>query len=343
MIRLLGILIGFSILIASCGSLTTGQPPTGTPRVVIRVGPPVEGGTVPANPFEGTALPPLEGRSPLDPPQQVDLDAPFIEAPMIDNHGLPAVEVEINGSGPYRFVVDWGANIFAMSPQLAVELGLTVLGLDEMGNPNAQVETLSIGAAHFSDLTVVLDPFFSGTQEDGVLGRNVYEALLFTLDYPARRVRLEKGEMPEADGASIFAYTPSEGGAPMLEMDLQGRSFLAVLDTGAARGLIIPASQAGAFSFISGPVPAGEAVGPQLGAAESQVGRLAGDLRFGAYTVTNPVAVILDRPEYLIGSQLLSYFAVTLDQQVRRVRLSRPDPAPIVVPPEPWESAVPGQ
>ena len=262
-----------------------------------------------------------------------------VEVPLIDNHGLPAVEVFLNGAGPYRFVVDWGANLFAMSPQLAVDLGLPILGLDSMGNPNARVDALSIGAAQFHDLTAALDPFFSQTEEDGVLGRNVYEALLLTLDYPAQLVRLEKGELPQADEKSIFAYTPSEGGAPMLAMHLQEQSFLAVLDTGAARGLILPASKAGEFSFFSGPVSAGEAVGPQLGTAESQVGRLAGDLRFGLYTVTKPVGVILDRPEFLVGSQLLGNFAVTLDQAQRRVRLARADISPIVMPPEAWESA----
>ena len=127
----------------------------------------------------------------------------------------------------------------------------------------------------------------------------------------------------------------------MLAMHMQDQSFLAVLDTGAARGLILPAENVNLFTFTSPPVPAGVAVGPQLGAAESQLGRLSGDLQFGAYTVRNPVAVILDRPEYLIGSQLLGFFTVTLDQAQRLVRLVRPDPAPIVMPPAAWESTEP--
>jgi hypothetical protein len=281
------------------------------------------------------------GRSPTDPPGQVVFGAPAADLPLIDHHGLPAVEVLLNGRGPYRFVVDWGANLIAMSPQLALDLNLPVLGVDEMGNPNARVDSLVIGPIEFQDLTIALDPFFLGTDEAGVLGRNVYEDLLVTLDYPEQRIRLERGSLPEADGRTTFDYTPTEGGAPMLEMNLQGYSFPVVLDTGAAGGLILPVSEVGKFSFVSGPVTGGIAIGPQLGAAETEVGRLQGRLTIGEYTILEPVAVILDRPEYLAGSGILGYFTITLDQQHRTVRLERDDLSPIIMPLEAWETVSP--
>ena len=315
--------------------------PTNTPKIVINIGPPNAGKSAAENPFEGTQLPPVVGRSPTDPPGQVVFGASVADLPMIDHHGLPAVEVVLNGRGPYRFVVDWGANLIAMSPQLAMDLSLPILGVDEMGNPNARVDSLAIGPIEFQDLTVALDPFFLGTDEAGVLGRNVYENLLVTLDYPTQRIRLEGGSLPETDGRTIFDYAPTEGGAPMLEMNLQGYSFPVVLDTGAARGLIVPVSEVSKFSFVSGPVTGGTAIGPQLGAAETEVGRLLGKLTFGEYTILEPVAVILDRPEYLAGSGILRYFAITLDQQQGTVRLERDDPSPMIMPLEVWETITP--
>ena len=37
-----------------------------------------------------------------------------------------------------------------------------------------------------------MDPFFLSSDEDGVLGRNVYERLLMILDYPAQQIKLEE-------------------------------------------------------------------------------------------------------------------------------------------------------
>lgn len=289
----------------------------------------------------GTALPPVAGRSPLDPPRAVRLETEPVEVPLVYIHGLPAVEISLNGSGPYRFVIDWGANIFATSPRLAKELSLPILGADQMGNANAQVDRLDIGGAQFQDLTAALDPFFDQSDEAGVIGRNVFQGLLQTLDYPAGRFRLEKGRLPPPDGQTILAYTPTQGGAPLIQAELDGQEFQAVLDTGAARWIILPADQAQRFRFLSGPVSGGVAAGPQLGEVKTESARLAGDLRFGAYTVLNPLVEILDRPEFLFGSNLLKNFSVTLDQASQTVRLARPMTDPIQVPLADWETATP--
>ena len=40
---------------------------------------------------------------------------------------------------------------------------------------------------------------------DGILGFNLFSEYLLTLDFPAKRVRLERGELPKADGADEFS------------------------------------------------------------------------------------------------------------------------------------------
>ncbi len=345
-IRRLGCLCLGLIVLASCISAPPTPQISRTPHITIKIN-----GT-PVSSLDGTPLPistPLPeagskvsaGRSPLDPPGEVRMGSATVSAPMLDNHGLPAVEVLINGSGPYRFVVDWGANIFAASPELASKLNLPILGVDSMGNQNAQVTSLAIGDAEFRDLTVVLDPFFSQMDEDGVLGRNIYANLLITLDYPAQRIILEQGSLPAPNGQDLLAYQPSEGGAPMLPVEIEGQRFPVVLDTGAARGLILPAAKAAQFSFMVGPIPGGTAIGPQLGAADTQVGRLSEDLHFGAYTISQPLVDILDRSEALLGSGLLRYFSVTLDQENQTLRIRRDQAGPIIIPPAPWETPAP--
>ena len=163
-----------------------------------------------------------------------------------------------------------------------------------MGNQNAYVESLKIGDTEFHDLTVVLDPFFTPAEEDGVLGRNVYEALLTTLDYPAQRVRWEKGQLPEPNGQDILSYSPSEGGAPRIEIEVDGKTHLAVLDTGASRWIIWPASQLDELTFKFGPIDGSIATGPQLGVTGTKMGRLNNDLSFGEYAFKNLVVSVTE-------------------------------------------------
>jgi len=336
---LLNFIIRLVLLSVLAGCSTAPTSTSSTPVVVIRVGPnPSTISTPKPLPTADPALIDISNRSPLDAPRQVNVPTQTNEVPMLTINGLPAVEVFINGSGPYRFVIDWGANIFAMSPVLAGELQLPSLGVDIMGNQNAHVALLKIDDTEFQDLTVVLDPFFSQSEEDGVLGRNVYESLLTTLDYPAQRVRWEKGQLPEPDGKGVLAYSPTEGGAPMIEIALGAQNYWAVLDTGASRWIIWPASQIDQLAFKFGPVKGNLATGPQLGVADTKMGRLSDDITFGSYTISQPIVDIIDRPEILIGSRLLKNFTVTLDQQNQRVSLTRTTTDPIIIPTATWET-----
>jgi hypothetical protein len=160
-----------------------------------------------------------------------------------------------------------------------------------------------------------------------------------TLDYPAQRVRWTSGQLPPPNGEDVFAYSPTEGGAPRLEINVAGGKHWAVVDTGASRWIIWPASQVEQLNFKFGPVAGESARGPQLGTVDTQMGRLADDLTFGAYTIAQPVVDIIDRPEILLGSRLLQHFAVTLDQQNQRLRFARAAREPIVIPTAPWEVA----
>ena len=144
-----------------------------------------------AVPLALLAVPGGSPPSPTSPPKRVELAVARVELAMVRIHGVASVDVSINGSGPYRFVIDWGANLFALSPRLAQTLKLPRTGRDEMGNETVQVETLSLGGARFVGLTAAVDPFFDDKEEQGVLGVNVYVELLMTLDYPRKIVGLD--------------------------------------------------------------------------------------------------------------------------------------------------------
>jgi predicted aspartyl protease len=269
---------------------------------------------------------------PTSPPTRVAIPAAGAQVPMQRIQGLPAVDVSINGAAPYRFVVDWGANLLAVSPRVAGELKLPEIGTDAMGNRSVRIDSLAVGGARFEGLTAAVDSFFADKQEQGVLGVNVYTDILLTLDYPRGIVRLEKGSLPLADGKRILACRPADGPEPAIEIALAGKPITVLLDTGARRLVMLPERWMADLPLFAAPAPAGTAGGPQAGAARLKEARLRGDLNLGAFRVRDPLLTFHARPRAFLGGALLESFAVTLDQKGQRVRFARDSEAPIVVP-----------
>ncbi len=257
---------------------------------------------------------------PTAPPARVDLPPAGVEVPLRRVAGLPAVDVSINGSGPHRLVLDWGANLLAVSPRLAAELRLPEAARDAEGNRAVHVTELAIGAARFSGLTAAVDPFFADKEEQGVLGVNVYADILLTLDAPRGQVRLERGSLPPADGKHILACLPQDGPEPALEIGLAGQTVSVLLDTGARRLLMLPERMIARLPLRATPTPAGDALGPQAGRVALKEARLAGELRVGAIHIADPLLTFHERPRAFLGGAFLERFAVTLDQKSHRVR-----------------------
>ena len=288
----------------------------------------------------GAAAQTAPRKGPMDPPDSVELSS-AAEVPMLRIHRLPAVEVSIDGSKPYVFVVDTGANILGISPRVAEELRLETQGTDPMGNANVHVETLTIGAARFHGLTAAVVPFFAGKEEQGVIGISLLRGLLLTFDYPRGRLRFETGALPSADGRRVLACETSEGGGLVVPITVAEKTRQAVLDTGASAALILPEALESELPWKEPPAVRGLATGPARGTAPFREGTLTDNVRLGAWTIANP-AVALGRGERtLLGSGLLEQFAVTVDVKNARLRLARPGPETITLGPQPAEGPRP--
>lgn len=271
----------------------------------------------------GAAAQTAPGKGPMDSPDSVELSS-AAEVPMLRIHRLPAVEVSIDGSKPYVFVVDTGANILGISPRVAEELRLEAQGTDPMGNANVRVRTLSIGAARFHGLTAAVVPFFAGKEEQGVIGINLLRDLLLTFDYPGGKLRFERGILPPADGRRVLACETSEGGGLVVPITVAEKRRQAVLDTGASAALILPESLEAELAWKEPPAVKGLATGPSRGTAPFREATLAGNVRLGAWTVVNPAVGLGRGTRTLLGSGLLEQFAVTVDVKNARLRLARP-------------------
>jgi predicted aspartyl protease len=128
------------------------------------------------------------------------LDSALYAAPTRpDRVGRMLAAVEVNGSGPYRFIIDLGANRSALSARLAAELGISTAGGDTVevhgvtGSaivPMAQVDELRVGNLVLQDQSM---PVLTGAvfaDADGILGVDELQQSRIEVDFRNDRVRI---------------------------------------------------------------------------------------------------------------------------------------------------------
>lgn len=257
--------------------------------------------------------------------------------PMQTEGGMPTVEVMINGQGPFVFGIDTGAQggsriDSSLVEKLALKASGQVQATDGSGrNPQMtelfKLESLTIGNLRFSGVTAGSRNFKNSQRPlkiDGILGLSVFSEYLVTLDFPAKLLRVEKGELPKADGAEILDYK-SQGGIPLLELTVGNTKINAHLDSGNMIGaFVLPTAFVEKLTKASEPVVVGRARSAS-GEMEIKQTRIKEVVRLGRHefpdaTVTYPALSDIGN----VGVKTLSQFAVTFDQQHERVRLTRP-------------------
>lgn len=246
------------------------------------------------------------------------------------DYGKPYIQVMINGKGPFRFVVDTGTGGDAMvSPALATQLGLAVVGQASLSDPSGiggkSTPIVLIGSLEFAGLTFAniraLDhPFFAEAGDcDGILGFTLFRDFLLTLDFPNRLVTLSAGQLTPDGGHTVLPFRMPDG-VPIAMLKVDGLEPVeAQLDSGGG-GLVIPTQLAARLKYDVDPIvwAIGRSVSTQF---ELKAGRLASDVRLGRYTFTHPVVEIHPAfPLVNFGSPPMQIFAITFDQRNQLVR-----------------------
>lgn len=249
---------------------------------------------------------------------------------------LPAVDVLINGRGPFRLIVDTGAAGVVLSNDLAEELklksppgisaGAAQIKIMSPGNKNipatlVHIESLVMGEAEFRGVWTVATELPFGDDLDGVIGMNVFHECLLTYDYPSNRIRLTQGALPKANGRDVLSFsTPgSSGSHPVIRLDIGGKSAQFLVDTGMRGWFALPYARAKQFGIEAGPV-----AGPKAlfvgGSARLRVARMGSTFRLGQYAVEHPIVVVNDESTgaklgtgMVLGARLLEHFVVTFD------------------------------
>ena len=145
--------------------------------------------------------------------REVDFDAPpgpaqaALPMEIAPKRPLSLVSATIDGRGPFRMVVDTGAVLTLVSPEAARRAGVRLAGRyvtfggagGTRSHGRAARARLQVGdnAWPAADLVVtdILGPVAeeAGTEVDGVLGANLFGHGRLVIDYPGRRLWIERG------------------------------------------------------------------------------------------------------------------------------------------------------
>lgn len=170
-------------------------------------------------------------------------------ATRLDRGGRVIAPVMVNGQGPFRFIVDTGANRSAVSSDLARALGLSEVGVGNVHTvhevtsvPLAQVASIQYGALGMgaAQLPVLGSAVLAG--QDGLLGVDALRGRRLVLDFENRCI-----EIAEAQSARrLRGWTSVRGdlrhGHLMLTRGaVRNRRINVLIDTGSSASLANPA------------------------------------------------------------------------------------------------------
>ncbi len=249
---------------------------------------------------------------------------------------MPIVEVMVNGQGPFVFGFDTGAQADPRLDMTLVEkLKLKPTGQVQATDPSRRnfqtsetykLDSLALGGLRLTEVTVIGRNFQNSPRPlkvDGILGLRAFADYLVTLDFPAKKLRLEKGELPKSDGAEILDYK-NDAGIVMVELAVADKKIKARLDTGNAIGaFVFPTDFAEKLNFAGEPRVVGRA---RSATGETEIKQVQikdviklGRHEFSDATIVYPALGDLGN----VGLKTLSQFVLTFDQKNERLRLKR--------------------
>ena len=250
-----------------------------------------------------------------------------------------SVDVAVNGRGPYRFIVDSGADTSVVGLGIAKELQLP-LGTPAILNgmtsrdqvDRVHVDALTLGPTTIRNLQLpALREYDVGG--DGIIGIDALVSKRLLMDFEKKLIKVEDADVRyiPLPGEIVVTARRKRGQLILTHVLAAGVPLDAVIDTGteitignlALRDLLIRGNR---DKFIDVPVIGVTGVTQKL-----QVARI-GELQLGPITIADvPMAFadvppfklfgLSDQPALLLGTDLLETFRrISLDFKSRKVR-----------------------
>lgn len=263
-------------------------------------------------------------------PKQTILEADRVELPTTFIQGVPYVDLQINGKGPYRFMVDTGSVGMSVSTRVAREAGILFSLKDtiKLNGSTGRSERFPVAKvdrvdwAHFSLVGVEVCVMSSEIEAvlakqgvmnfGGMIGLLAFKNVLLEIDYPGQKVsvaRLGSATPAPEDGIPFTGRIPF---VTIATPSAKHPTNTAVIDTGAADGI--------SLNGIAGyPMRVGLTKDDQYtfgigGYRRKLYGQLAGDIRLGPVIWRDPV-ICDSAVANLIGGHALASWKLIIDQK----------------------------
>jgi predicted aspartyl protease len=179
-----------------------------------------------------------------------DPDEPMFAAPTrLDRVGRVLAPVMVNGKGPFRFVLDTGANYSTVSPLLVSALGLEMAPEEQARMVHGVTGSARVSTVHIDKLeagTMVLQNAYMpvvqtsiNLRAHGILGvAGLQQARVF-VDFRHDSVVISRTRVRREDLSSYFVIDASrmEDGLLAVNANVRGVRAKAIIDTGAERTL----------------------------------------------------------------------------------------------------------
>jgi predicted aspartyl protease len=258
---------------------------------------------------------------------------------------LILLPVQVNGDGPFEFILDTGAGTSLLSSDLAKKLKIKIISTKEGQSAGgkisvslAKVDSLAVGQAKLDDVDVGIVDLTHigntiGTKIDGDVGYNFLKHFRITIDYQDCEIRLDEPRPIERLGRPAKAEVPMRLASlakPLLLVDAHANGqgpFQFAIDTGTSTTAIAPelAQHLGLKSSPVGPLTTGGAqVNVTAGTLES--------FKVGRAGVDDLVVVVADffamlsqavgaKLDGIVGYNFLRNFRVVMDYPSEKFRL----------------------
>lgn len=172
---------------------------------------------------------------------------PIYAAPTrIDAVGRVLAAVTINGRGPFRFIVDTGANRSALSAALVAKLGLVALpgdGIQLTGVtgtarvPAVRIALLEAGDLKLRDRSFPIVETQVLADADGILGIEGLQDKRLDIDFKHNRVTISRSRSTPAPFGYYTVPLRKRSGLILAVAQVGSVTARAVIDTGAERSL----------------------------------------------------------------------------------------------------------
>ena len=191
---------------------------------------------------------------------------------------LILVPVQVNGQGPFEFILDTGAGTSLLSSDLAKKLDIKVLGSKQGQSAGgavsvslAKIDSLGVGETSLEDIDVGIVDLSHigktiGAKVDGDLGYNFLKHFRILIDYRACQIDLDDPKRFEHFGRSAQTELPMRLASPakpliLVDVYANGRGpFQFAIDTGTSTTAITP-ELAKTLKVKSAPIGAGTTAG----------------------------------------------------------------------------------